>query len=908
MRDIKETILAVDDTSESLALLVAALSEEGYTVLPADSGELALQAVELNRPDLILLDVRMKGISGLDVCRRLKADEKTKDVPIILISAFAEVDEWVEGLRLGASDYITKPFQNTELMTRVKTHLAVSKLQHSLQMQNSALVESRLRLESEIAKRKENENEFGMLFREMPEGFSLHDIICNDDGKPVDYRFLDVNPAFERLTGRSREEVVGKTVLSVFPRTESYWIEKFGAVALTGEPILFDGYAVEQSKYFKVAAYRSAPNRFACVFSDKSSEYTNAENIFRLNFALKAAGLGAWELNLVDHTAWRSYGHAEIFGYSTSLPEWSFELFLAHVLPEDRERVKLLMEHSRATKSELVFETRIKREDDAVRWIWVKGNPLFDSSGNPVKMFGVVQDITARKSAEEILLHERDLLQTVMDGAKNSHLVYLDREFNFVRVNATYAASCGYRPEEMIGKNHFEFYPNPKIEEVFARVRDTGEPFEIHDSPFEFPNQPDRGITYWDWTLTPAKDGDGNVSGLVFSLIETTERKRTEETQRNIQKLESLGNLAAGIAHDFNNLLAGMFGYVEIAMDEIDNNNYNDARTSLKNAFSVFERTRALTRQLLTFAEGGAPIRQRNESAPMIRNAVNNALSGCGVTALFNIDDNLWQCNCDKFQIEQAIGNIVINAAQAEPSFGQIVVSAGNEHIGPNPTASGRRIGNFIRVSIGDHGTGIAKEHLSKIFDPFFSTKEVGRGLGLTVSYSIINRHDGMIQVESDKDIGTVFHVFLPALPNLEADTKGDRVDISDHRARALIMDDEKIVRETMGAALYRMGYEVVEAADGKEALSLFSSAGDGRRPFDLVILDLVVHNGMDGKETVKAIRAQDINIPVFAVSGYADDPAMSHPDQFGFTASICKPFSRGELKEMLNVYLKRRI
>jgi len=205
----KATILAVDDTSKSLALLVKILTREGYEVRPADSCELALASVNANPPDLILLDVRMKGMDGLEVCRRLKALEETQHIPIILISAFADVKDWVEGLRLGASDYITKPFQTEELLTRVKTYLTLRQATVSLEQQADALRQINEQLQSGITERKkteeilrEDEERLMILFGSAPDAYYMSDLKGN---------FVDGNKAAEELLGYNRDELIGKS-------------------------------------------------------------------------------------------------------------------------------------------------------------------------------------------------------------------------------------------------------------------------------------------------------------------------------------------------------------------------------------------------------------------------------------------------------------------------------------------------------------------------------------------------------------------------------------------------------------------------------------------------------------------------------------------------------------------------
>lgn len=183
-----------------------------------------------------------------------------------------------------------------------------------------------------------------------------------------------------------------------------------------------------------------------------------------------------------------------------------------------------------------IYEKEYRRKDGTVFPVELRTILIRDDEGKPSAMWAIVRDITERKQAEETLLRERNVLQSVMNGAKNSHLVYLDRDFNFVRVNETYATTCGYQPEEMIGKNHFDLYPHAENEAIFARVRDTGEPYEVKDKPFQFPDQPERGITFWDWTLSPVTDDNGKVNGLVFSLYETTGRKRAEKALKSSER------------------------------------------------------------------------------------------------------------------------------------------------------------------------------------------------------------------------------------------------------------------------------------------------------------------------------------------------------------------------------------
>ena len=250
---------------------------------------------------------------------------------------------------------------------------------------------------------------------------------------------------------------------------------------------------------------------------ERDSQQTELEKIF--NFSLDIIGAG----NLDGYFTKINSSLTEILGYTKA--EFFKKPFLFFVHEDDVQKTSDALSSAAKKSQQLVIENRYRCMDRSYKWIEWKILSIIEEN----KFIVVGRDITSRKQTREMLEQERDVLQAVMDGARKSHLVYLDREFNFIRVNSTYAKTCGYTPEEMIGKNHFELYPHPENEAIFAKVRDTGEIFETSDKPFVFPDQPERGVTYWDWTLTPIKDDTEHVTGLVFSLFETTERRIAKE-------------------------------------------------------------------------------------------------------------------------------------------------------------------------------------------------------------------------------------------------------------------------------------------------------------------------------------------------------------------------------------------
>jgi nitrogen-specific signal transduction histidine kinase/CheY-like chemotaxis protein len=382
-------------------------------------------------------------------------------------------------------------------------------------------------------------------------------------------------------------------------------------------------------------------------------------------------------------------------------------------------------------------------------------------------------------------------------------------------------------------------------------------------------------------------------------LQDITERKRIEEELQRAQKLESLGVLAGGIAHDFNNLLAGIFGYIDLARNVSKD---GQAKEYLETTLATMNRAKALTLQLLTFAKGGSPVQKITPLVPFLQDTAQFALSGSNISSKFHLDDNLWSCNIDKNQIGQVIDNLVINAQQAMPGGGTIEISARNQTLGEKERPSLPK-GDYVKVSVKDSGIGIPKEILPGIFDPFFTTKTKGHGLGLATCYSIVKRHGGCIDVESEPGKGSTFHVYLPATQETVVVNAPNPIK---HRGSGviLVMDDEEVVRNTVRTMLESLGYVVVCKQDGKEAVDFFEGETKGGRRFAAMIFDLTVPGAMGGIEALKEIRKSNTEIPVFVSSGYANNSVMKTPKDFGFTGSISKPFTIIELSEMLDAGL----
>ncbi|MBI5502208.1 MAG: response regulator [Deltaproteobacteria bacterium] len=374
-----------------------------------------------------------------------------------------------------------------------------------------------------------------------------------------------------------------------------------------------------------------------------------------------------------------------------------------------------------------------------------------------------------------------------------------------------------------------------------------------------------------------------------------SQRRRFEDELQRAERLESIGVLAGGIAHDFNNILVGITGNLSLAGLRLDEP--EAVRELLGEAERAAFRARDLTQQLLTFARGGPPVRRAAAVPELIRESAAFVLRGSPVTARFDLPDDLWPVEVDTGQISQVIQNIVLNAAQAMPGGGRVVVSARNMEPG---AAGSRRRGRRVRISIADRGPGIPPENLRRIFDPYFTTKEKGSGLGLAVAYSIVRRHDGELTVESDAERGSTFHVFLPATERGPAAVPARVAGRFAGRGRVLVMDDDDLARSVAVRLFRAMGFDAMPAADGSEAVGRFSAAKDAGQPFDLAFLDLTVPGGMGGLECVTRLRALDPSVRVIVSSGYAAAPVMADPARYGVAGVLAKPYRLEDIEAVL--------
>lgn len=578
---------------------------------------------------------------------------------------------------------------------------------------------------------------------------------------------------------------------------------------------------------------------------------------------------------------------------------------LVHPLDKDLV-IEIGKRRERGEKVANDYEFRIISKTGKIKWVHLYGSSII-YNGKPAAIISVL-DITDRKNMQETLEEEKEKLQITLQSIVDG-VIATDKDGKIIIINKSAQNLTGYKEFEAIGKKYIEIFNifdergNKLLINPIEIVLDTG-------TSYEFPNyltliSKDGTSRIISSSAAPIKDTSGNILGVVLVFNDMTEKMKLMEHVQNAQKLESIGLIAAGIAHDFNNLLVGIYSNIDLAIQHL-----NDEKTLelLKNSIDSIQRAKSLTNQLLTFSKGGEPVKKLQAIAPLLKNVTQFTISGSKVKAELDIDENLYNAEFDYNQISQVIENIIINAIQAMNGVGIIKIIAKNVTFDSEikyPLKDTKTIlkGDYIKISISDNGTGISKQIFSKIFDPFFTTKENGNGLGLSICYSIITKHQGIIEVESEEGKGTTFHIYLPAKKENIIENNKEKMKKTLKGGRVLILDDEEVIQKVLIKILSHIGFEAVAVSNGEEAIEVFKKEKNFGKVFDLLILDMTIKGGIGGDKVIEEIRKIDSDVIAIVMSGYTEGPVFSDPKKFGFNDVIQKPFTIKEIRDLLERY-----
>lgn len=615
-----------------------------------------------------------------------------------------------------------------------------------------------------------------------------------------------------------------------------------------------------------------------------------------MQLALDGADLGFWSWEVKTGTTYFSPRYFTMLGYDPDELPHTFDTWDSLLHPDDRQKAK--DEVTRCIKEKIGWEVefRLRTKGGDYCWILGRGRVLeYDMQGNPLRSAGTHLDITERKMAEEVLLAEKNKLDAVM-AALGDGITVQDRNYTVLYQNAVHKKIQGdHRGEKcyMAYQNKNDVCPECLVARTFADG-------QLHRRETEARGKDGRTL-YLEVSASPILNAQGEITAVVEAVRDITDQKLMENEIQKAQKLDSLGVLAGGIAHDFNNLLTAILSNIQLSKMYSDPGQKSYER--LETAEKALAKAVTLTKQLLTFSRGGSPVKRTILLEGIIKDAALLALSGSNVKCEFTIADNLWSVEVDEGQISQVINNLVVNAAQAMPEGGIITIDADNIVFGSDssvPLPGGR----YLRITVTDHGIGIAKKHLKQIFDPYFTLKQKGTGLGLAVSYSIIKNHAGHIEVASQPGKGTTFTLYLAASQKSGAYDRALEQELIPGEGRILVMDDDEMVRNSIGEILTTLGYDVDYAENGSEVLEKYKNAITASTRFDAVIMDLTVPGAMGGRGAMNALIAIDPDVKAIVSSGYSNDPVMANFSDYGFADALPKPYTDKKLSQILHKLL----
>jgi two-component system, cell cycle sensor histidine kinase and response regulator CckA len=581
---------------------------------------------------------------------------------------------------------------------------------------------------------------------------------------------------------------------------------------------------------------------------------------------------------------------------------WSAGEMLGHPFLRAREGVQEpgpAIERVLTEGQNLVLKQRVPRKDGTLIDIVICGAPVRDANGAVVGAMGVISDVTEQLQIQRALAESEQRFRLLYEEAPVPYQS-LDDEGRVLAANPCWLRRLGYAENEVLGRSFTDFLVSEQrwgFENFFAGFKRD-----------EVPSGTDWELLRKDGTTLLARFRSrvgrfsSDRSRQIHSVFEdVTERRKTEAETLQTCKLEAVGLLAGGLAHDFNNALLIIIGNLQMA--RMFSSSSETHMRQLHNAEQACLRARDLTSQFLTFAKGGQPITQTGRIGKLIRDTAAFAVSGSNVGCEFEIDADHSAVNADFGQIAQVINNLVINADQAMPDGGAMQIGVANvRHDGISPPLPE---GSYVRITVKDEGTGIAPEHVDRIFDPYFTTKAGGSGLGLSSCYSIIRNHGGHIGVESTPGVGTVFTIHLPCSTKC-LNEPGDKQDepILRGQERILIMDDEPAVREFSRMILEELGYTVGVAANVAEVVGEYQAAWADGNAYDAVILDLTIRGGPGGREAMQQLRGVNPEVRGIVCSGYSADAIMAKYRDHGFCGVVVKPYEVIDLAKALRKVL----
>jgi PAS domain S-box-containing protein len=522
--------------------------------------------------------------------------------------------------------------------------------------------------------------------------------------------------------------------------------------------------------------------------------------------------------------------------------------------------------------------------------------PVKNARGHVDMVAVFSRDMTERRRAEQAVRESEERFRRIFEESSVG-IAIVSLEGRFIRTNPAFQNIIGYSDTELLQMKFLDItHPDHRDQDAQEVARLARGELQRYVTNKRYVRKD--GSRMWAHvTVSVVRDPAGKPMYFIPLVDDITNLHKAEQEMVRLDKLESLSVLAGGLAHDFNNLLTAIMGNISLVQSDPSTGEKSTQR--LRSAEAASLRARDLTQQLLTFSRGGTPDRKPVCLRSTVIESAEFATHGSRVRCEFRLPDDMWSVEADSGQISQVFSNLVINGVHAMPDGGVIEIGAKNEVVTVD-TRPALAPGRYLHLWVRDSGVGIPPEHLAKIYDPYFTTKQNGVGLGLATAYSIIRHHAGILEAESAPGAGTTFHILIPALPEGTALPGEDAQEIVHGKGRILLMDDEESVREIGAGMLQSLGYGVETVPEGRLALSAYKKAMDSGTPFSAVILDLTIPAGMGGLETLAKLRELDPHARVVVSSGYSGDMVLGDYRARGFNEVLAKPYRLKDMSALL--------
>ncbi len=639
-----------------------------------------------------------------------------------------------------------------------------------------------------------------------------------------------------------------------------------------------------------------------------------------LNETQRLTKVGGWEYHVGEkRTKWTNEVY-RIYGISREAHDpKNFKQDILFYAPEDREKIDRAFQAAVDKGEPYDLELRFISATGEHLWVRTIGNPVL-KNGKVEKVVGNLMDITERKRADEMLLAETLKFERYFE---NIPLMAYNVSFDgrIADCNTVAVKTLGYDSKaELLGEPAISTLYAPESQKKAKQI------FEKWKKGKRIKNEELKVLTKQcnviDVLLNvdTVFDQKGTPIYSISTHLDITERKRAYEGSqrlqaqlRQAQKMEAITTLTGGIAHDYNNLLSVIIDNLFMAIEQAEP---GSAQTDFLNeANRASLKIRDLTHELMALSTGGAPGTAVDSLRELLRSASDAIPAGSEISQCASISQDLWPVFYDPLKMRTVFRNVINNAVEAMPDGGTLSIRAENLRFEDADWVPGFPLkpGEYVHISIRDLGVGIPEEYLNKIFDPYFSTKAMGVqkgvGLGLATAYSIVQKHEGYIAIDSSPGAGTTVSIYLPAEP-VEGEgeaqpAEGVEPATPSSNRRVLVMDDEEMLRKLSRQMLKRLGYEAKSVKNGAEAIDAYQKQKESGEPFDMVILDLTIKDGMGGEQTIRELLKIDPHVKAIVSSGYSNDPVIADFRAYGFRGTIPKPYQEKDLEKALKRILK---